>query len=1144
LQIAAGHGDTAFQRLDSLRRQKRLPAEITESLVDLALGRNNLALALEVAEERGLQGLPDWLLGNLADAALSGNRPEFAQRMVTTLGEGFLHARPLLAARMAFARGDREAAVRWAKRAAGDPSIRNVDRLALAELYRSLDHQPEASAQLSELQLDSLPDAVMAEVARLYLTLGRAMDGLDRFDRLRSEKAGPGFYRGWSLLAASAGRGSEVEEWMKPVQVLPPDLLRDLYFIATDRRETGLALASARRIYMEDAGNGNRLLLANALIASGQAAEALPHLRQLLSNGGAIELEETYTAGLLGAIHDAKPGTAFPLEAELRDFWTAKLRQSGPDEKKSLDLIYGLLDLQSWDAVLPQLAALAHRRGDLLPLYIETAVKAGRNKDAVEFLKAELNRKDLGLEAREARVYSLIERGGQAAALPYIRSLAAASIPAWIAAYEEALNKLGRTEELAEFWKARAATADVKPAEKRAIAFNLLQAGQKDSAQSIFEALAQTASPDDPNVAELLYLWGPKPGAKAMNWLAERARQASGDQRAAWLRHIVDAGGAGQAAAIVSARLPAPGQGGALLDVYLRALAELRETRQLAASVAREVQALSDPERVRSLAQVARDAGETKAAETAYLRLLTLEPEDREAHHWLGGFNFGRANYVAAERFLGPLVRSSEGAYDDNFYFGEMLWRKGDRRAAQAYYGRTLRIIDRLPSPGLDARIARAHSLFRLGDAAQATQQFQELLAANPGNADLRADFGALLLENGINDRAAVVLSPDAGLKGIRLALLRAQFLSATGRKPQALNLLEDLAAANPNQVQVLADLALLEDGVGNHRRARSLLDRAERLDPGNEDLAQALAALEREQAPRMVTEATSRGIQGVQSESLIHIEGDQPLSASLRFHYAADQDSATIQSLRLADGSVAGFDGIRRRAEASLEWESENGVSVEGSLYTGGGAPGGGVAVTRPDASGSTTLNIELQRPYWEFAESLAQNGVRDRVGIRREITLGSRLSARIGGAVNRYGLAGAPNAASNVAATGGVTLQLASRPQLAFAYDFDGEYLLSATSRTAANGIIFQPLPLTSHEFHSGSMTAAKQLTRSLRVDGAGGIEVDRFGGHAPFVDLNLKFEPQGHFGAQVDFDRRLYFLDTARSVTSFSGRIFWRF
>jgi hypothetical protein len=144
----------------------------------------------------------------------------------------------------------------------------------------------------------------------------------------------------------------------------------------------------------------------------------------------------------------------------------------------------------------------------------------------------------------------------------------------------------------------------------------------------------------------------------------------------------------------------------------------------------------------------------------------------------------------------------------------------------------------------------------------------------------------------------------------------------------------------------------------------------------------------------------------------------------------------------------------------------------------------------------------------------------------------------------VNRYGLAGAPNAASNVAATGGVTLQLASRPQLAFAYDFDGEYLLSATSRTAANGIIFQPLPLTSHEFHSGSMTAAKQLTRSLRVDGAGGIEVDRFGGHAPFVDLNLKFEPQGHFGAQVDFDRRLYFLDTARSVTSFSGRIFWRF
>ena len=410
------------------------------------------------------------------------------------------------------------------------------------------------------------------------------------------------------------------------------------------------------------------------------------------------------------------------------------------------------------------------------------------------------------------------------------------------------MNKLGRTKELAEFWKDRAAKTEVEPAEKRAIAFNLLQADQKDSAQSIFEALARTAGPDDPDLAELLYLWGPKPGAKDMDWLAERARQASGPQRAAWLRHLADAGGAGRVAAIVSASLPVAGQGGAVLDVYLRALVELRETHQLAASVAREVQALSDPERVRTLAQVTRDAGETKAAETAYLRLLILEPEDRGARHWLGGFNFGRANYAAAERFLGALVRSSEGAYDDNFYYAEMLWRKGDRRAAKAYYGRTLRIIDRLPSPGLDVRIARAHSLFRLGDAAQATQQFQELMAANPGNADLRADFGSLLLENGINDRAAMVLSPDAGLKGIRLALLRAQFLSATGRKSQALNLLEELAAANPNQVQVLADLALLEGGAGNHRRARSLLDRAERLDPGNENLAQTRAALDREE--------------------------------------------------------------------------------------------------------------------------------------------------------------------------------------------------------------------------------------------------------------------------------------------------------
>jgi cellulose synthase operon protein C len=1149
LQMAAGAPQAAFERLEILRRTRRIPEELAEPFVELALARHDLDSAIALAEEKGLERFPNWLLANLAETAMAEKRDDFVHRMVARLKGDFLAARPLLGARLALARGDRAGAVDWLRRAAADPQLRGADRLAVAGHYMHLGRRQEAFEQVSEVPLENLAEAELVEAARIYGNLDKATEGAQRFDPLRLRGGHPGAAAGWALLAAGAGRGHEALALLGslPGTSLSEDVLKDLYYTAADHKEPDLAAECARRLYKNRGGDDNRLLLATALTGAGQPVEALPHLRALIARRGHDDAErnsinEAYTAALRSAAQHSEPATAVELRAELRAFWTAQLKRAGLDEKHRLNMIYGMLEIQAWDEALPSLAELAQRHAELVPLYVQSAVEAGRKPDAVSFLKSELDRKDLKPADRETRLYALIEHGGNDVALPYISRLAWSSGGPWIVAYEDALRKLGRMEELAAFWRSQARLPGASAEEKRSLAFKLLDAARKDWALEIFLDLAGTAKPDQQDISDLLFLWGPKPGMEALTWLEQRARGSTGEERAAWWKHMLALGAAKRVAVMGAESVPEPGQGGSLLETYLRAQAQLGDNRSFAAALTREIGAVDDPERARSLARLARESGVAAAAETAYSRLLTLAASDLEALHWLGMYSFTRANYSAAERHLQPLLQDAQGSYEDNFYYAELLWRKGDRRAARAYYGRALRLIERLPAPPPEARAAYAHSLAHCGFIEKALSEFRTLVGARPDNADVRADFVALLLEESRYGEAGQVLSGDAGSNG-RLIELRAQLLAATARKPEALRLMEDFTSVYPDRARALAGLASLDVSTGRQRQARGLLRRAASLEPENEDFGRAIQDLDREQSPRIETEALSRSIQGAQSEDLMRVVGEQVMGA-FRLHFGVDQDVASVRSVRSPEGKVAPFRGVLRRGEASVQYELEDGMRLEGTVDGGETGPGAGASVVHPDGKGASTLRIELGRPYWEFAESLAGGGTRDRVEIRKETVLGPRLSARLGAALNRYSLQHLSGAGTSVAGQGAVTFRLATQPNVNLEYNFDGEYRLSAATRVGPDGAEFHPLPLVSREVHSVSIAAGGRLTRTLEGNAASGFAIDRFGGRAPFVSMSLKYAGRGRFGAGIDLDRRLYFLDTARTVTTIGGRLTFRF
>ncbi len=449
-----------------------------------------------------------------------------------------------------------------------------------------------------------------------------------------------------------------------------------------------------------------------------------------------------------------------------------------------------------------------------------------------------------------------------------------------------------------------------------------------------------------------------------------------------------------------------------------------------------------------------------------------------------------------------------------------------------------------MPSPQPEALAQKAQALARCGFLEESLGEFRSLLAASPANQDLRADFVAILLENSRYTEARDVLSKSAGPEGSRLVALRAQLLAVTARKRQALDLLEDFAAVHPESAQVFAGLALLDQSMDLNRRAQSRFAQAAGLEPDNEDYRNSLQETERNEAPNIETEFLRRTVQGEEGEDLVRIVGEQVLGHALKLHFAADQDAASIVGIRSTSGAIAPFRGVARRGEATLQYETENGLRIEGSLYASDAGPGVGAAVVRPDAQGSSAIQVELGRPYWEFMQSLAEGGARDRLEIHREFAGGPRISGSLALALNRYNLKGVSNAASSATAQGRLTFGILRNPRLSFEYNLDSEYKLSVASLVDAGGNPFQPLPLVSREVHSLGMAVAAEPIRHLQANVSGGYAIDRLGGRAPFITLSLNYRDKGRFAGGLDFDRRLYFLNTARVETIVGGHLSFRF
>lgn len=471
----------------------------------------------------------------------------------------------------------------------------------------------------------------------------------------------------------------------------------------------------ADSLYANSDGGGEALL-AYAALRKGDRAGARQRLAALWARGTLpAEFERVYAELVVDAGRATEARTLLP-----------SMKRS----LSSADIAYRLLYIR--------VMSVAKDVHGLLDYWREFSV--GRQPDAAE---------------REAMIVSLVQAGRYEEVWPALKKASLESASGFSTLRTAALA-LGKLDALAEVALQRGSDARLTGPERRDAARVLLELGRKGSAALIFQELLVDRAPDDALMSELLFIWGPRPDADALNWLTERVTSSNPAQRAAWMDMLIDLGGAHRIVQVAGSR-NVPWRGEARF-AHLRALAELGQWSDFGVVA----DAIAIEERDVSLlvkaAAFAERAPDLRKADALWTAVLQLDPANGAAIRAVGLSAYRRKDWIQARMLLERDVKRQPHDWETTFALGESLKALGDAPQANRYYEATAKILARAEKPDARQALMMAIIAGRLGQFEQARSRFEELLETRRGDPEILAEYASLLMSRGMYSEARKLL--------------------------------------------------------------------------------------------------------------------------------------------------------------------------------------------------------------------------------------------------------------------------------------------------------------------------------------------------------------------------------------------------
>nr|CRH06948.1 conserved protein of unknown function [Candidatus Magnetococcus massalia] len=313
-------------------------------------------------------------------------------------------------------------------------------------------------------------------------------------------------------------------------------------------------------------------------------------------------------------------------------------------------------------------------------------------------------------------------------------------------------------KELQAYLKQRMDSPDADEASKLSLSYMAMEVGNRKQALEVFTRAAESEGPASNAMQTLRYLWGPRPELESIEWMVAQAEKADKKQLPGWLLHLVESGAPRRALAIAKARKPAPGTDPKLIDAYLRILAALNKKQRMGEIIRGEANVTKTASALHDLAKRAEEEGLPQDAGYCYRLVLDINADDHRALERLGYMAFFAGEWEYVEEYLGRFLAKYDGSYETNFYLAE-VFRSTDRlEEAKPYYQVALDKIDQLKKKPFPIRLTRTRIMERLGHRRLARKQYEVLIAEQPDNQFLRADYVELLLAMNKNKEAQNVM--------------------------------------------------------------------------------------------------------------------------------------------------------------------------------------------------------------------------------------------------------------------------------------------------------------------------------------------------------------------------------------------------
>lgn len=296
--------------------------------------------------------------------------------------------------------------------------------------------------------------------------------------------------------------------------------------------------------------------------------------------------------------------------------------------------------------------------------------------------------------------------------------------------------------------------------EKRNMAYLLKEAGITDKAENLFVELAAGQPFGTPDVTELLAFWGERPSEAAVGWIEHRAMNAYGFEKAQWLGYLNDIGQPQRVVSIVDGMSPPLPQ--VTLDRYIDALVATHNKKRLSRVLEQEIAQEDRLERLVRLATTARQEDVMDMAERGWRKVYGLDPRNAEAARELGLMAYAASRYSEAQKFLEQYLQATaphQADYRVNYAYAEILQHKEKKSQAREFYAQAEKQVTELPNKDLSSLLDEARLLYRNNHLQEAIDLYRQLLARNPRNKAVRADFAEMLIESKNYEEASLLLS-------------------------------------------------------------------------------------------------------------------------------------------------------------------------------------------------------------------------------------------------------------------------------------------------------------------------------------------------------------------------------------------------